>query len=60
MNAISTTIIGGADGPTSIYLASTFNPFELILCVAGVIIVVAGFIVWRKIRKRRNCNKKAQ
>ncbi len=53
MSTKNITIIGSADGPTSIYLASKFDPFELILIVIGVILVVAGLVTWRKIRKKK-------
>lgn len=48
MNGKSISIIGGADGPTSIYIATSVNWFLII--GVGVIIgaMVAGVIVWKK------------
>ncbi len=46
------TIIGGADGPTSIYLAGKISPaMSGVLIVGGVILVIV-FIVWVRKRKK--------
>ena len=45
------TIIGGADGPTSIFLAGKVgNGTEIMEIVFGVIIMVVGFVIF--LRKR--------
>lgn len=46
-------VIGGADGPTAIYIAGTrFIPRELSLVACLIMAVVPAIIVWR-IRKER-------
>lgn len=51
MKAKSIGIIGGADGPTSIYITTSISWF--IIIVVGVIIAltIIGFIVWKKKHK---------
>lgn len=51
MNGESIGIIGGADGPTSIYIATSIN-WSLMIAV-GIIIVIAivGLSVWKKKHK---------
>jgi Na+-transporting methylmalonyl-CoA/oxaloacetate decarboxylase beta subunit len=44
-------IIGGADGPTSVIVASTLNPLVLV-GVAVVVVAIIGFVIWRKIRNK--------
>ncbi len=48
-------IIGGADGPTAIYLASGGAFFETILAVA--VLAAAAIILFRVMRKRKNKSK---
>lgn len=44
-------IIGGADGPTSIFIATSVNwPLSIGIGIAIVLIVV-GFIMWKKKHK---------
>ena len=51
MSAKSIGIIGGADGPTSIYVATSVN-WPLIIGLGVIIILmVIGFIVWKRKRK---------
>jgi Na+-transporting methylmalonyl-CoA/oxaloacetate decarboxylase beta subunit len=50
--AHSVSIIGGADGPTSIFLAGKVDHLSLIIgLVAGAAIVVAGVILVIKSKK---------
>ena len=47
MPASSIGIIGGADGPTSIFVASSSgSAWELLLCV---VLLIAGMIGWRRL-----------
>ena len=49
MRAHSVSIIGGADGPTSIFLAGKVNPWSLIIgIVAGLMLLTAGIVLIRK------------
>ena len=50
MDAAQIAIIGGADGPTSIFITTSVNWSLVIGSIIGVAIVV-GFIVWKKRRK---------
>ncbi len=50
--AHSVSIIGGADGPTSIFLAGKVDPLSLIIgLVVGAAIVVAGVVLVIKSKK---------
>lgn len=52
--AVSISIIGGADGPTSVFLAGKVgNDFSLAAIVLGIILVVLILIVLAK-RKHRD------
>lgn len=43
------SIIGGADGPTSIFLAGKFNGnAAILLMVAGIVLLAAGGFAWFK------------
>ena len=44
-------IIGGADGPTAIYVAGKFNPFVISIC--AVALAVSLFAIYH-VRKKRN------
>ncbi len=50
---MSTGVIGGADGPTAIYVASSVN-WELL---AGIVIIIAvsiiSFLVWKKKQQQK-------
>lgn len=50
MKAHSVGIIGGADGPTAIFVTSTVSPALVVGIVAAVVIVVFIFII--KMRKK--------
>lgn len=51
MDAVELGIIGGADGPTSIYITSSVN-WALIIGVGAIIVLMAvGFSVWKKKHK---------
>jgi Na+-transporting methylmalonyl-CoA/oxaloacetate decarboxylase beta subunit len=53
MNIMDTAIIGGADGPTAIYVTSSFNWAPVIaaaLIAAGGIV---AFLLWRKKKNKR-------
>lgn len=48
----SITLIGGADGPTSVFLAGKVNSdFSMIVIIAGVIIVLAVLFLLFKRKK---------
>lgn len=51
MNSKSINIIGGADGPTSIFITSSFD--GTLVMAAGIILVlvIAGLIVWKREKK---------
>ncbi|RPF43481.1 LPXTG-motif cell wall-anchored protein/predicted secreted protein with PEP-CTERM sorting signal [Hydrogenoanaerobacterium saccharovorans] len=54
-NSSSVGIIGGADGPTAIYVAQTFNPWYILggaIAVLLLLLALIGFIVYRK-KKRQ-------
>ena len=48
--AKSVSIIGGADGPTSIFVAGTVGGFSVIIgMIVGIVLLIAGiFIIARK------------
>lgn len=48
MDVAEIGIIGGADGPTSIFITTSVN-WSLIIGIGVIIILIAvGFIVWKK------------
>lgn len=48
MDVAEIGIIGGADGPISIFIATSVN-WPLIIGIGAIIILMAvGFIVWKK------------
>ena len=52
--AHSVSIIGGADGPTSIFLAGKVDPMSLIIgIVLGAVLLVAGVVLIVKNRGER-------
>ena len=55
LQAQSISIIGGADGPTSIYVSPlfTWQIIAIIICFAGLI----GFVIYRLIRNIKKSNK---
>ena len=47
--ADSVSIIGGSDGPTSVFLAGKVNPWSLIIeLVVGLLLLAAGVVLIRK------------
>jgi Na+-transporting methylmalonyl-CoA/oxaloacetate decarboxylase beta subunit len=51
VSAKSIGIIGGADGPTSIYISTSVN-WPLIIGIGTIVaLMVIGFIVWKKSHK---------
>lgn len=46
------SIIGGADGPTSVFVAGKIGTGDIFLTLAAVV-AVAGLIVWLVKRKKR-------
>lgn len=44
-------VIGGADGPTAIFTTAQINPSWLWPTLLLVVLVVIGFILWRRRRK---------
>lgn len=52
--ATSVTVIGGADGPTSIFLAGKVPDRSMIVTVAAVTVIVVLLLVLFLIRRRRH------
>ncbi|NLX91459.1 MAG: sodium ion-translocating decarboxylase subunit beta [Firmicutes bacterium] len=52
---MSISIIGGADGPTQIFVTSSLSSYTTIAAIAIVCIAAVATIVW-KIRKGKNKN----
>ena len=51
------SIIGGADGPTSIFIAGTLgDDFSIILMLVGVIVLIGVIVFWK--RNSKNLRKK--
>lgn len=46
-------IIGGADGPTAIYVATNNNWWEIVVPIVVVILIIIGLIIYFKKRKRK-------
>ena len=50
--AASVGIIGGADGPTAVFVAGNVGDlFSIGVIIVGIILVVAGAIIYRRIKK---------
>lgn len=47
----SVGIIGGADGPTVIYITGSFSPWLAVAAVLGLAALAAALIFWKKRRK---------
>jgi Na+-transporting methylmalonyl-CoA/oxaloacetate decarboxylase beta subunit len=41
----SVEIIGGADGPTTIFVTSSFSPFSVLLVAAAAVLVVGAVVL---------------
>lgn len=51
--AAAISIIGGADGPTSVFIAGKLGDgFALGTIVIGAILIVAGVVIYRKLKKK--------
>lgn len=53
MQNSSVGIIGGADGPTAIFVTSIFSPRSVLLAAAGALLVV-GAVVFAVYRHNKN------
>lgn len=52
--AVSVSIIGGADGPTSVFLAGKVGgDFAVGLIIAGVVLMAAGIVWWWYSKRKR-------
>ena len=50
--AASVGIIGGADGPTTVFVAGNVGDlFSIGVIIVGIILVVAGVVIYRKNKK---------
>ena len=45
-------IIGGADGPTAIFLASQTNWLAIVGCVGIIVVAIAALIIYRYKKKK--------
>ncbi len=45
---MSVAIIGGADGPTAIYVSSSTRWDLIIAAVTAIAIGIAAFLIWKK------------
>ncbi|MGX8702642.1 hypothetical protein [Caproiciproducens sp.] len=52
-DGVSAGVIGGADGPTSIWVSHSFNAGLWILLAAGVILAAAAFYLLRRRGKQK-------
>lgn len=51
--AMAVSIIGGADGPTSIFLAGKIgNGFITGIILIGIVLIIAGVIIYKKFKKK--------
>jgi len=51
--AVAVSIIGGADGPTSIFLAGKIGDgFILGTLLIGIVLLVAGVVIYKKIKNK--------
>ena len=51
--AMAVSIIGGADGPTSIFLAGKIGDgFITGIILIGIVLIVAGVIIYKKFKKK--------
>ncbi|MBQ7082849.1 MAG: LPXTG cell wall anchor domain-containing protein [Oscillospiraceae bacterium] len=49
---LSIGVIGGADGPTAIFVTTSGPIWPLLLLGAAAVAAVIGLILWRKKRKK--------
>ena len=54
MDALTIGIIGGADGPTAIFVTGKPSALELLLLAAGIAAVIVGVVLLvKKYRKKK-------
>ena len=51
---MSLGIIGGADGPTAIFVSCNFSPWAIGAVIAAVAALVAGCVLFIRKRKKKN------
>lgn len=51
-DAASVGIIGGADGPTAVFVTTYLNWFDIACIIVGVIAIIAAIIYFVKKRKQ--------
>ncbi len=57
--ARSVSILGGADGPTSIFLAGKVDPTSVIIrIIVGVVFIIGGTVLFFLSRKRKSRSEK--
>lgn len=49
--AAAISIIGGADGPTSIFIAGKINDMPVYVGTAVILLITAAYLIFRKKRK---------
>lgn len=52
-DAAAVGIIGGADGPTAIYIATKNSWWDIVVPIVVVILIIIGLIIYFKKRKRK-------
>lgn len=50
---MSVGIIGGADGPTAIFVSRNFSPWTVGAVIAAAAVLVAGCVLFIRKRKRK-------
>lgn len=53
MDASTIGIIGGADGPTAIFITGKPSALELLLLAAGIVAVIVGIVFFVKKRRKK-------
>lgn len=53
MDALTIGIIGGADGPTAIFVTGKTSALELLLLAAGIAAVIVGIVFFVKKRRKK-------
>ncbi len=53
MDASTIGIIGGADGPTAIFITGKLSVLELLLLAAGIVAVIVGIVFFVKKRRKK-------
>ncbi|MDO4479276.1 MAG: sodium ion-translocating decarboxylase subunit beta [Lachnospiraceae bacterium] len=52
LQGASASIIGGADGPTAVFIAGKFNPATIVVPIVVAVVVIAAVVLIVKKRKR--------